>query len=196
MGDIEIIVGDSNGCFDFYPDPRVREVNTEGLHMGDAINLMISEAKSDIILHLSDDDIDLPNRAQFVYDNMDGVDLFAASYVRMNRECKLLDDAIVEPWDYEKFLKLEFNFPILSGGYRKSTCPRWSNKLLYYGDVAFIIECARKGLVIKTSPEVVTKMRIHGDQISSGDVVRDRARKEERIRFCAEWGIHDYLTGK
>ena len=171
LEDIEIIVGDSSGCFGGSKDSRVRVIDTRGLHLCDALNKLIGDTTSDIILKLCDDDIDLPNRAQFVYDNMDGVDLFAASYVRMNRDCKLLDDSITEPWDYEKFLKLEFNFPLQAGGYRKSTCPKWDSRLFYYADVAMIIDCARSGLVIKTSPEVLTKVRIHGDQISAGDAV-------------------------
>ena len=123
LSDIEIIIGDSTGVFDGHVDKRIREINTEGLVVTEALNVLIDEAKSDFILHLADDDIDLPNRASSTYDALQDCDIFCPSYKRMDENGKVYQDEIIGDWDYDKFLTGHLNMPIMSGGYRKSTTP-------------------------------------------------------------------------
>ena len=180
LSDIEIIIGDSTGVFDGHVDKRIREINTEGLVVTEALNVLIDEAKSDFILHLADDDIDLPNRASSTYDALQDCDIFCPSYKRMDENGKVYQDEIIGDWDYDKFLTGHLNMPIMSGGYRKSTTPRWDKRFPFLGDYLFHIQAHQMGCIHKTSKEFTTQMRYWSAQMChhTNDDIRRREREE------------------
>jgi glycosyltransferase involved in cell wall biosynthesis len=190
MSDVEIIIGDSNQSFNGNKDSRIREINTDGMHVNDALNLLISEAKTDIILIHNDDDLDLPNRVQVCYDGIQDCDIFCASYRRMDIDGNVYADEIILPWDYDGFIYRCLNMPLFSGAFRKSTCPKWDNKFFYLSDVKFIIESYLKGLKIKTSPEIVAQMRYWDGQISHSCSEKDYFRNEEKKDIDKIFGIN------
>ena len=165
MDDIEVIIGDSTGVFDGHSDKRIREINTEGLNVTQALNVLIEDAHSDIILNLSDDDIDFPNRAEVCYNALEDADIFCGSYNRMDVDGIVYADEIIKPFDLDKFIAGRLNMPMCSGAYRKSTVPRWSEKYPYTADLLLFIEAHKKGLRIKTSEEIVMKMRYWSEQM-------------------------------
>ena len=165
MDDIEIIIGDSTGVFNGHIDKRIREINTEGLNVTQALNVLIEDAKSDIILNLADDDIDFPNRADFLYDQIQDCDIVCASYKRMDIDGNVYMDEIIQPWDFQQFLNGKRNMPMCSGAYRKSTVPRWDERFPYTADIILFLEAHNRNLKIKTSGTIVSKMRYWNQQM-------------------------------
>ena len=159
LDDIEIIIGDSTGVFNGHVDKRIREINTEGLNVTQALNVLIEDARSDIILNLADDDIDFPNRAEYFYEQMQDCDIMCASYKRMDEDGNVYADEIIKPFDFELFLRGKLNMPMCSGAYRKSTVPRWDERFPYTADIILFLQAHQKNLRIKTSEVIVSKMR-------------------------------------
>jgi glycosyltransferase involved in cell wall biosynthesis len=196
MDDIEVLVGDCNGCFGGHPDKRVRHIPCIGLNISQKMNKMVDLATSDICMFCCDDDLSLRNRAELVYNGMKDCDVFAASYVKYNQDGKLLGWEITEPWDWEKFKRLETNFPLQAGGFRKSTCPKWDSRFLLYPDVAFLLECHRHNLRFGYSDLLVYRVLIHDGQDSGFSHERNRLRELERRDLCKAFNIKDYIGEK
>lgn len=172
-------------------DDRVR-IYVKDLQPNIAYNFGRYHAKSDCILHISDDDIDLPTRAEVCYQGLNKpgsyrpVDIFIASYYRINEQGEITKTEFVEDFRYESFKYWHTDMPLMSGAFRKSTTPMFDPQFFMMADIAWFMECHNKNLRIVTSKEITAKVRDHADRICvNGNSIIRHARRCEANRLAA-----------
>lgn len=192
LTDLELFVLDGARVLsEGHPDPRVKRIDTSNMTVAQGFNLAISQASSDIILNICDDDVDKPHRAQYLYDKMQetGADVFLASYDVVNEQGDFVRFENVYPWNIKKYILGGLNMPLWSGAYRKSTCPKWREDFWLLGDYAFFLDCQVRGLTILTSGERVANIRHWPGQLCASSQYLDMLRRLENQRICKIYNL-------
>jgi glycosyltransferase involved in cell wall biosynthesis len=193
LEDWEMIVMDKNHTVVKHPDPRIRVIDRKMECHSQCIQTARDMARSDIILLIFDDDIDMPHRAQYIYDKMTAdpsIDVFVGSYVEMTEDGVAYNVVESKPWDYDAYLNKGLNMPLFCSGFR-NTCPAWRDDFSLLADYTFFTDCALEGKKIVTDPEILARIRQHPGQANRTD--RDIMMKMywdlERVRYCRLYGV-------
>ena len=174
-----------------YGDKRIKIIN-EDLPSQMMFNRGRQEAQSDVILHLSDDDIDMPNRAERCYRGvMDGADIFVGSYLKIAKNGKPLGVQLIKPFCYETYKEGFTDMPLMSAGYKHSTCPYFRKDIALVADLGFFIDAHKAGLKVETSSDVLCMVRNWEGTLSTGprDRFKEMMWEVERNRIKVIYGF-------
>lgn len=193
LEDWEMIILDKNHVIQNPIDKRITVIDMDRKSHCADINIARELAKSDIILHIFDDDIDLPHRAEFIYNTMtkDNLDVFIGSYWNMDVNGIVDGEVIVQPFNYDNYRLRGLNMPLFCSGYRNSTCPKWRKDFHLLADYCFFTDCHKRGLKIVTSKEILAKIRNHPGQVNQTDKNPEMQIfwDMERYRYCQLYGV-------
>lgn len=168
-------------------DDRISVVHMFGLST-EMINVGVGMARSDVILFIADDDEDLPNRAQVVYDEIQaGADIFCGSSYLINEEGLRIGE-FKEVGVTEDSVLMQGPPSLKAGGYRKSACPKWTNEVHCLSDNVFFLESFKEGLNIKVSSEILSNSRDWAGNISSSALMNIQVRRSETFRLRKVYG--------
>lgn len=195
LTDWELIIADKNNVLpNGIDDSRIKIFDGSRMMEGDIVEKALSMAFSDIILTIHDDNIDLPHRAQFLYDQMNETkaDIIVASYKTINEKGQPGGPVIFnDPFDIRQYLYHGQNMALFSGAYRKSTTPAWRKSFYVLGDYCFFMDSYIRGLKILRSPEIVTHERQWPGQMNktSSDIRLKVWWDAERYQFYQTYGV-------
>jgi glycosyltransferase involved in cell wall biosynthesis len=193
MPDWEMIILDKNHTVGSHRDKRITVLDRKTKPHNECVELARSMAKSDIILHIYDDDMDCKNRAEYIYEHMldPKIDLYIGSYYVMTEDA--VPYGIVEtlPFDYKKYRLEGLNMPLFCSGYRNSTCPKGRPDFHLLGDYCFFTDCYLKGLNIATDKEPLAFIRTHAGQVNKTDSIPEMKIfwDIERYKYCKLYGV-------
>ena len=175
-------------------DDRITVITMLGLQT-EMIGVGRRMAKSDIIVPMADDDIDFPNRAETVYEEIEnkGADIFCGSSRIINEQgmeigvqSAILDLDAAEG-DRAKAVYTLGAPGLQAGGYRNSTAPEWTNEYYYLADNKFFIDAYEKGLKIELSPVILSQVRSWRSNMSADSVGSMQSRRAETFRLRKEY---------
>lgn len=186
QGDVLPSIGYVTKYFKGHPDSRVRQIKRRGITSGQAVNEMIKEAQSDVIIFLCDDDWDESNKVEVILKGLKEHDIFRGSYNVVDAEGNKIDETIAPIYSFEDHMFNGLNINLACSGFNKSKCPLLNEKFTYLDDYAWWLECYKLGLRMGQTSEIVSNIRKWEGQLSSAPW---EARLDDHKLFNEIYGI-------
>lgn len=159
LKDWELIIVDGAGRNLKFNDPRIKVIN-EVVPPQEGGNIGRRNAQSDVILHVADDDIELPNRAEKCYQGIqNGADVFIGSYIKVDEDNKEIKKQITGPYEFDGKFNGFGDYPPMATGYKSSVCPYFRKDLMFMADIWFLLESKLMGLNIVTDTTPLARVR-------------------------------------
>lgn len=196
LKDIEILISDrgdltGKAIFNNYDwDTRLKKIPRRGDTATQSINELIYAATSDIILYLGDDDWDEPTKAEVIYEELEKGDceIVLVGYNAVNYLGATFASVFQHHcYDVEKHMHQGQNYINMSGGFRKSKCPRYNENLDHLSDYAWFLESSRMGCRVKSIRKILCNIRNWDGQMSAQP---SEVRVQEHKIFHQTYGIH------
>lgn len=131
--------GNPSRSFNF-DDIRVNVINTDW-NVSECMNHAAENASSEIIMLACDDDISFQDRARITYEYIqEGADYFYSSYAGINARGTPAAFFLADTFDAEKFKDGVVDAPVITGGWRIRSAPKWREEFEILNDYCFILD--------------------------------------------------------
>ncbi|MEG2156769.1 MAG: glycosyltransferase [Bacteroidaceae bacterium] len=155
-----------------YTDPRIRLIEKEHNYIG-TINLLINEARGKYIARMDADDVMVKERLQIQYDYMGAhpeIDILGGGvrfFGSVDADNILYHET---PITLERMLCaccISHSTVMLVRERINKASIRYDEDFVYAEDFHFWLQALKAGLCVKNIPQIVTRYRLSGDQVSS-----------------------------